>query len=121
MIGTIDWAIILWVSVCWGLLARGSRPKPMVPTMPHFSWLGRSFFPGRENRMFGTCLMWGLVDVNAGESQCAHYQGIFLISGSHLMQLFRARMKLGVSIRGLQGGGFLCASGWCGFSVGEYG
>ena len=37
------------------------------------------------------------------------------------MQLFRALMKLGVSIRGLQGGEFLCASGWCGFTVGEYG
>ena len=62
MIGTIDLAIILWVSVCWGLLARGSGPKPLVPTMPHFSRLGRLFFPGREIRIFGTNLMWGLVD-----------------------------------------------------------
>ena len=27
-----------------------------------FSQLGRSSFPGREKRMFETCLMWGLVD-----------------------------------------------------------
>ena len=32
MIGPVDWAIILWVSVCRDLLAGGSGPKPMVPT-----------------------------------------------------------------------------------------
>ena len=37
------------------------------------------------------------------------------------MQLFGAPMKLGVSIKGLQGGGFLCAFGWYRFTVGEYG
>ena len=44
----------------------------------------------------------------------------FLFSGLHLMHLFGVSMKLGVSIRGLRGGGFLCASGWCVFIVGEY-
>ena len=33
----------------------------MVPTMPPFSRLGRSFFPGREKRTLGISLMWGLV------------------------------------------------------------
>ena len=47
--------------------------------------------------------------------------GEFSIFGLHLIQLFGGPMKLGVSIRGLQGGGFLCASSWCGFLVGEYG
>ena len=36
----------------------GYGPKPKVPTMPPFSWLGRSFFAGREKSTFGTCLMW---------------------------------------------------------------
>ena len=43
----------------------------------------------------------------------------FPILGLYLMQLYRVPMKLGVSIRGLHGGGFFCASG--GFTVGEYG
>ena len=47
--------------------------------------------------------------------------GNFLFLVLHLMQLFGAPTKLGVSIRGLQGGGFLCAFGWCGFTVGKYG
>ena len=54
----------------------GPGPMPMVPTMPRFSRLGRSFSPVEkieylglarcgdlwENRIFGTCLMLGLVD-----------------------------------------------------------
>ena len=47
--------------------------------------------------------------------------GNFLFSLLHLMQLFGAPTKLGVSIRGLQGGGFLYAFGWCRFTVGKYG
>ena len=58
-LGLVDWAIILWVSVCRGLLVGGFGPQPMVPTMPPFSRLGRLFFPSREKRIFGTCLMWG--------------------------------------------------------------
>ena len=79
MFGSVD-----WVSVgfsfgpvdCLGLLVGGSEPKPMVPTMPPFSRLGRSFFSvgkreylglarcgdWREKRIFGTCLILGLVD-----------------------------------------------------------
>ena len=37
--------------------------------------------------------------------------GNFLFSVLHVMQLFGAPMKLGVSVRGLQSGGFLCAFG----------
>ena len=33
MIGPVDWAIILWSSVGWGLLAGVVGPKPMVPTV----------------------------------------------------------------------------------------
>ena len=42
--------------VCW---MDGSGLKPMVPTMPPFSRLGRSFFVGQKKRTPGTCLMWG--------------------------------------------------------------
>ena len=38
--------------------------------------------------------------------------GNFLFSGLQLMQLFGAPMKLEVSIKGSQGGGFLCATGY---------
>ena len=34
----LDWAIDLWDGVCWGLLAGGFRPKPMVPTDASSSW-----------------------------------------------------------------------------------
>ena len=61
---------------CLGLLIRGSGPKPMVPIMPPLSRLGRLIFSiekieylglarcgdWREKRIFGTCLMLGLVD-----------------------------------------------------------
>ena len=33
MIGPVDWAIILWSSVGWGLLAGVVGLKPMVPTV----------------------------------------------------------------------------------------
>ena len=45
--------------------------------------------------------------------------GNFLFSVSHLMQLFGITLKLEVSIKGLQGGGFLCATGYCWFFSGE--
>ena len=35
------------------------------------------------------------------------------------MQLFGVPLKLKVSIKGLQGGGFLCATGYCWFFNGE--
>ena len=38
---------------------------------------------------------------------------------SHLMQLFGIPLKLDVSIKGLQGGGFLCAIGDCWFFIEE--
>ena len=37
------------------------------------------------------------------------------------MQLFEAPMKLKVSIKGLQGGKFLCAIGYCWFFSGRFG
>ena len=58
--------------VGWGL-----GPKPIVPTMPPFSRLGRSFFLDREKRISGICLIWGLagkddiwdlIDVGIGEA-----------------------------------------------------
>ena len=45
-----------------GVLDGGFGPKPMVPTMPPFSWLGRSFFIGREKRIPGN-----MFDVGIGE------------------------------------------------------
>ena len=45
--------------------------------------------------------------------------GKFLFLVSHLMQLFGILLKLEVSIKGLQGGGFLCATGYCWFFSGE--
>ena len=42
----------------------------------------------------------------------------FLFSVSHLMQLFEVPLKLEVSIKGLQGGGLLCATGCCWFFSG---
>ena len=41
--------------------------------------------------------------------------GNFIFLVSHLMQLFRIPLKLEVSIKGLQGGGFLCDTGYCWF------
>ena len=52
----------------------------MVPTMPPFSQLGRSFFPSREKRTPGTCLMWGLV----GKENIWDFLGIGI--GEALMQ-----------------------------------
>ena len=49
----------------------------MVPTMPPFSWLGRSYFPDREKRTLGTCLMWGL----AGKENIWDLLGEALMSG----------------------------------------
>ena len=37
-----------WARRLTGELVGGSGPKSMVPTMPPFSWLGRSFFPTRK-------------------------------------------------------------------------
>ena len=37
------------------------------------------------------------------------------------MQLFGIPLKLEVSIKGLQGAGFLCATGYCWFLAGRYG
>ena len=45
--------------------------------------------------------------------------GNFLFSVSHLMQLFGVPLKLEVSIKGLQGGGLLCATGWYWFFSGK--
>ena len=41
----------------------------------------------------------------------------FLVS--HLMRLFGILLRLGVSIKGMQGGGFLCTTGYCWFFSGE--
>ena len=40
----IDWAV-LWALAYRDMFAGGSGPEPMVPTMPHFSLLGRAFLP----------------------------------------------------------------------------
>ena len=39
---------------------------------------------------------------------------------SHLMQLFGIPLKLEVSIKGLQGGEFLCATGYYWFFSGDF-
>ena len=43
----------------------------------------------------------------------------FLVT--HLMLLFGITLKLEVSIKGLHGGGFLCATGYYCFSAGRFG
>ena len=60
---------------------------PMVPIMPPFSLLGRSFFPGREKRISGTCLMCGLAgkknfrnlfDVGIGEVLMQGFSDVYI-------------------------------------------
>ena len=46
--GPVDWDFILWTSVIRGPLVGGSRPKPMVPTMPPFFRLGEDNLPRME-------------------------------------------------------------------------
>ena len=88
----------------------------MVPTMPPFFRLGRSFFPGQEKRIFGTCLIWGLagkeniwdlLDVGIGGLLmlgCSNVRIIGEFSSflmSHLMRLFGIPLRLEVFIKGL--------------------
>ena len=110
--GPVDWAIILWASVIRGLLARGSGPKPMVPTIPPFSsWEGSLPRMAKENvcdwLSVGNSVLLMLVRSNVRITD--EFSNFFV---SHLMQLFGILLRLGVFIKGLQGGGFLYATGY---------
>ena len=122
-----DWAIDLWDGVCWGLLAGGSGPKPMVSTMPPFSRLGRLFVPSQEKRISGTCLMWGvagkkniwnLLDMGIGEVLMQGCSNVHITKEfvsfltSHLMRLFGDSFEAGDLYKRFAWGGIFCANGY---------
>ena len=102
----------------------GSGPKPMIPTIPSLSRLGRSFFPGREKRTPRTCLMrgltgkeniWDFLGMGIGEVVMQLCFDVYITGEfasflmSHLMQVFGESFEVGDLYKKVcMGMNFLC-------------
>ena len=110
--GPVDWDFILWASVIRGPLAGGSGPKPMVPPMPPFFLLREGNLPRLEKENVCDWLSVGnselLMFISSNAPIIGEFSN-FLVS--HLMRAFGFLLRL--SIKGMQGGGFLCTTSYC--------